>query len=285
MIQPAQKDDVLLADVADTDTGDGFALWWLGQSGFLLRCRAGHVLFDPYLSDSLRRKYAGADRPPRAPQYGRMTAIAVDPARLDFIDVVTSSHAHTDHLDAETLLPLLRANENLQLLIPEAARAATAERLGVASQRPIGLDDGQQVEIAALEFCGVAAAHEAIDRDDRGRCKYLGYVVRFGRWNIYHAGDTIPYDGMIERLRPMHVDVALLPINGRAPERGVPGNLSCEEAAELAHAIGARLAVPCHYDMFRFNTASPDRFVAACRRLKQPHQVLQCGEKLSSDLL
>ncbi|NQU22831.1 MAG: MBL fold metallo-hydrolase [Candidatus Nealsonbacteria bacterium] len=277
MIQPAQKDDVLLADVAHTDVGDGFALWWLGQSGFLLQCRAGSVLFDPYLSDSLRRKYAGTDRP-----HDRMTAIGVDPARLDFIDVVTSSHAHTDHLDAETLLPLFQANANLQLLIPEAARAATAERLGIAPDGPIGLDDGQRVELAALEFCGVAAAHETIDRDEQGRCKYLGYVVRFGRWSIYHAGDTIPYDGMIERLRPMNVDVALLPINGRAPERGVPGNLTGEEAAELAHAIGARLAIPCHYDMFRFNTATPAPFVAACRRLGQPHRVLQCGEKWKS---
>jgi L-ascorbate metabolism protein UlaG (beta-lactamase superfamily) len=27
------------------------------------------------------------------------------PERLDFMDVVTSSHNHTDHLDVETLIP------------------------------------------------------------------------------------------------------------------------------------------------------------------------------------
>ncbi len=280
MIEPAQNDDALLADVADTDTGDGFALWWLGQSGFLLKHRACHVLFDPYLSDSLRRKYADTNRP-----HDRMTAVAVDPAKLDFIDVVTSSHAHTDHLDAETLLPLLRANANLQLLIPEACRQLAAERLGIAADRPTGMDDGQRVKVAGLEFCGVAAAHETIDRDEHGHCKYLGYVVRFGRWSIYHAGDTIGYDGMVERLRPMDIDVALLPINGRAPERGVPGNLSGEEAAELGHQIGARLAVPCHYEMFQFNTASPGRFVETCRRLGQSHRVLQCSQRLTSDAL
>ena len=214
-----------------------------------------------------------------------MTAVAVDPAKLDFIDLVTSSHAHTDHLDAETLLPLLRANANLQLLVPEACRQLAAERIGIAADRPIGLDDGQRVEVAGLEFCGVAAAHETIDRDKHGRCKYLGYVVRFGHWSIYHAGDTIPYDGMVDRLRPMNVDVALLPINGRAPERGVPGNLSGEEAAELARQIGARLAVPCHYDMFQFNTATPGPFIETCRRLGQPHRVLQCSQKLTSDAL
>ena len=50
--------------------------------------------------------------------------------------------------------------------------------------------------------------------------------------------------------------VALLPINGSAPERRVAGNLNGVEAATLAHAIGARMVIPCHYEMFAFNTAS-----------------------------
>ena len=66
------------------------------------------------------------------------------------------------------------------------------------------------------------------------------------------------------------IDVALLPINGRAPERRVAGNLNGEEAAALAHEIGARLAVPMHFEMFEFNTEPPDAFVAACERLGQP---------------
>ena len=40
----------------------------------------------------------------------RMTRRVVAPERLDFVDVVTSSHNHTDHLDAETLGPLRGAN-------------------------------------------------------------------------------------------------------------------------------------------------------------------------------
>ena len=50
---------------------------------------------------------------------------------------------------------------------------------------------------------------------------------------------------------------------------GVLGNLSGTEAAELARQIGARWAVPCHYEMFRFNTASPDEFARICDRLGQ----------------
>ncbi|MDH3585334.1 MAG: MBL fold metallo-hydrolase, partial [Phycisphaerae bacterium] len=63
MIPAARKDDELLADIAAADPGAGFCLWWLGQSGFLLKCTAGHLLFDPYLSDALTRKYAETDKP------------------------------------------------------------------------------------------------------------------------------------------------------------------------------------------------------------------------------
>ena len=43
----------------------------------------------------------------------------------------------------------------------------------------------------------------------------------------------------------------------------------------------ARVAVPCHYDMFAFNTADPADFTAACDRLGQPHRVLRLGERMS----
>ena len=91
-------------------------------------------------------------------------------------------------------------------------------------------------------------------------------MVQFGPFTAYHSGDCIPYDGQVELLRKWSFDLALLPINGRAPERRVAGNFWGREAAELAKEIGARIVVPCHYDMFTFNTATPDEFVAACER-------------------
>ena len=82
-----------------------------------------------------------------------------------------------------------------------------------------------------------------------------------------------------EKLEPFEIDIALLPINGRLPQRRVSGNLWGREAAQLAHDIGAKLVVPCHYDMFDFNTESPDEFVAECERLGQKYRVVKCGEK------
>ena len=110
-------------------------------------------------------------------------------------------------------------------------------------------------------------------------------MIRFGRWALYHSGDTVRYDGMIERLRRWKIDVALLPINGRAAERRVPGNLNGPEAAVMAKEMGARLVIPCHYEMFEFNTASPDEFVAEAQKLTQPYRILRCGERWSSSEL
>lgn len=278
MLKPVLADDDFLADVAAArEDAQGFHLWWLGQSGFLVQWQGRHLLLDPYLSDSLTEKYAATDKP-----HVRLTSRAIAPERLDFIDVVSSSHNHTDHLDAQTLLPLLRVNERLQIVVPQANRRFVAERLNLAPALLHGVDDETEVQVAGFTFTGIAAAHEEVERDQDGRCKFLGYLVRFGPWTIYHSGDTVLYDGMVERLHHWDIDVALLPINGSAPQRRVAGNLNGIEAARLAKDIGAKLVIPCHYDLFEFNTAAPDEFIAEASRLGQPFQVLKNGERWSS---
>src|SRR5512138_2201651 len=109
MIKPVLQDDAFLDDVrrAKNDP-DQLHLWWLGQSGYLVQWQGQHLLLDPYLSDSLTKKYASTDKP-----HVRMTERVIAPEQLNFIDVVTSSHNHTDHLDGETLIPLLQANPAL----------------------------------------------------------------------------------------------------------------------------------------------------------------------------
>ena len=244
-------------------------MWWLGQSGFLISCRGAWLLFDPYLSDSLTKKYATTDKP-----HVRMTARVVDPARLDFVNVVTSTHTHTDHLDADTLRPLLATSSTAQLVLPPANIEFAAQRLGVGFRsRFAPLADGEHTTLGPFTIEAVPAAHEELAPE------FAGFVVTVGPHRIYHSGDTVLYPDMEDRLRPFRITLALLPINGRAPERRVSGNLDGLEAARLAHAIGAQCVVPCHYEMFAFNTASPDSFIAECRRLGQRHAVLRAGER------
>ena len=276
MICPLFKDDALLADVAAA-RAEGAAgrlvVWWLGQSGFLVLYGGKFLLLDPYLSDSLTKKYAATDKP-----HVRMTERVVDPARLGFVSVVTTSHNHTDHLDAETLAPIFAAAPEAKLVLPAANVDFVTQRLGAAAQaRFVPLADGERATVGEFTFEAVPAAHEELAPH------YAGFVVSVGPFRIYHSGDTVRFPGMAGRLRPLGVDLALLPINGRAPERRVSGNLDGVEAAKLAHDIGARCVVPCHYELFEFNTASPAPFIAECARLGQRCAVLRAGERLTLD--
>ena len=99
-----------------------------------------HALLDPYLSDSLTVKYEKTDKP-----HVRMTERVIAPERLGFVDVVTSSHNHTDHLDAETLQPLFATNPDAKLVIPSVNRATVAER--VPGVEPVGVEIGTSVTI------------------------------------------------------------------------------------------------------------------------------------------
>lgn len=271
----ALKDEAFLADVKAAQSATSrFHLWWLGQSGFLMQWQEKHLLFDPYLSDSLTKKYAASDKP-----HTRMTELVIAPERLDFVDVVTSSHNHTDHLDPETLSPLVKVNLEIVMVCPEANRGTVRERSGLPEERIKGLDAGQKVMVAGFEFHAVPAAHERLDKDKDGRHIYLGFVVKFGPWTIYHSGDTVLFEGMVDILKPFNVDVALLPINGRAAERRVAGNLWGREAAQLAKDIGARVVIPCHYDLFTFNTATTEEFERTCTEIGQGFKVMRNGER------
>jgi L-ascorbate metabolism protein UlaG (beta-lactamase superfamily) len=282
LIDPLQRDDELLADIAAgrASDDDHLRLWWLGQAGFLVQWAGQHLLLDPYLSDSLTAKYADTDKP-----HVRLTARAVDPAALDMIDVVTSSHNHTDHLDHETLWPLLAANPALTFVIPEANRAFVAERLKTDPDWPLGLTHGASLDAGGFGITALAVAHEQLDTDELGRHHHLGYLVAAGPYLLFHSGDAVPYEGMAAEL--LHaaggrrIDVAMLPINGRLPERRVPGNFWGDEAATFARTVGARLVVPMHYEMFAFNTETPDLFVTTADAIGQHYRVLRCGELLT----
>jgi L-ascorbate metabolism protein UlaG (beta-lactamase superfamily) len=289
MKKPLLQDDAFLADVAACrdDHSDVLNLWWLGQSGFLVQCHGRHVLFDPYLSDSLTRKYSGTDKP-----HVRMFERVIAPERLDFIDVITSTHGHTDHLDGETLTAICRAaekrwtdaHESPETAIGPHLLHAAANQLLVHERLPDcgflfwPMDAWQQREVCKIEFTAVPAAHDTIQKDSDGHHLYLGYVCRYRGRTIYHSGDTVMYDGMAENLRGFApIDLAILPINGKV------GNMSGRDAARLAKEIGAKLVIPCHYDMFEFNTADPaDEFIPECERIGQAYRVLQQGERFSS---
>ncbi len=275
MIEPVRHGPELVAELERSVPAPGcLNVWWLGQSGFLIKSRRGLLAIDLYLSDHMTEKYAATDRP-----HVRMTRAPLQGSDLRCVDLVLASHKHSDHLDPGTL-PGLLAGSSAILVIPEAIREH-ALGLGLPEKRLIGLDAGDRIEKAGFSIRAIPAAHETLDTDSHGRHLYLGFVIEAEGLRLYHSGDSLAYPGLPEHLGPEPFDVLFLPINGRDPARGVPGNMTAAEAVDLAGEIGPRFVVAHHYDMFTFNTVPVAEFAALAHRLKSGvvPRILSCGER------
>lgn len=274
MIKAIRKQQDLLADILHHESSDDLHLWWLGQSGYLIQYHGKRLLLDPYLSDSLTIKYASTDKP-----HVRISELVIDPQLLPPIDVITSSHNHTDHLDADTIIPILQNYPDCKIIIPEANREFVANRLKTEAGKPIGLNDGETYTDEIITIQAIPAAHNSIDRNEKGQCHYLGYLITVGPYKIYHSGDTLYYDGMEKLISDFAPHLALLPINGNLPERKVSGNLNASEAVDLGLACKIPYIIPCHYDLFAFNTADVNEFIAIAKAKQQGYLVLDLGGK------
>jgi L-ascorbate metabolism protein UlaG (beta-lactamase superfamily) len=228
-------------------------LTWLGQAGVRLGLDGVTVLVDPWGS----------------PHEGRLVP-APPPALLDAVDLLLVTHEHLDHLDPPVVSAVLERSPAAQLVLPGAI-APLADGL-VERSRIVPVDPGDVLELAGVRIAVVPAWH-GVTTDDAygdgsavgGRPRFVGYVLGADR-PVYHAGDTIVTDELVETLRPLAVGTALLPINGRDAEResrGIVGNMSADEAVELTRRVGASALVPLHWDGFAGNTVPPGGAVDA----------------------
>lgn len=233
----------------------GIKLWWLGQAGFLMKTPGLSIVIDPYLSDSLARKYAGTKFP-----HSRMMSPPVSASALCDVDAVFCSHRHTDHMDADTLLAIATASPTCRFIVP-AAEKERALSLGIDARRLQAIDAGARVELCGdATVHAVPSAHEDLKVNENGQHHYLGFIVACQGRRIYHSGDCVPYPGLTEIIRRYRPDLALLPVNGRDEARrdnGVPGNFTLSEAITLAESADIPEMIGHHFGMFDFNTIDP----------------------------
>ena len=240
-------------------------LYWLGQAGFVVEIGGWRIVIDPYLSDTLEAKYA------RTPySHKRMAPAPATPEELGGIDLVLCTHHHTDHMDPGTLAPLARRLPGLRFVVPAASAALARERTEASDDRLVLMDAGETISpLPGITVRALRAAHEKIERDEAGRCRFLGYAVATRGASIFHSGDCTPYEGQVEDLAQAAPDLALLPVNGRSAtlrQAGFAGNFSIAEALALCGGAGVRSMIAHHYGMFSFNTVDPaaiDRELAA----------------------
>jgi L-ascorbate metabolism protein UlaG (beta-lactamase superfamily) len=235
-------------DRAEVRFGE-YALWWLGQHSFILKLEKKILYLDLFLSSLPNRQVSPL-----------LNADVIHHA-----DLFLGTHDHTDHIDREIWPALAQASPNAKFIVPELLRETLAKDLNITIERFVGLDDNTVVEIDGVKITGIAAAHEFLDRDEAtGRYPYLGYVIEGNGCTLYHSGDCCIYEGLVTKLRYWRFDVVLLPINGRDAKRlasGCIGNMTYQEAADLAGVLEPELTIPTHYDMFALNAEDPKLFI------------------------
>jgi L-ascorbate metabolism protein UlaG (beta-lactamase superfamily) len=221
------------------------------------------VLVDPYLSDSLGKKYRDTGNP-----HERLMPPPIEAQEIARLDFVICTHQHSDHMDPEAL-PILASNSPSCRFIVARASLSHALKLGVPQRQITGIDAGEEISLSGKGMLeAIPSAHESLERNDRGEYRFLGYVIRLGSRTLYHSGDTIPYEGLSKRLSAQHVDLALLPVNGRG--KGVPGNCTFAEAVQLSQEAQIPYLIPHHFGMFAFNTVDPHELQVSAAKITSP---------------
>ncbi|MCU1669059.1 MAG: fold metallo-hydrolase [Blastococcus sp.] len=262
------RPELSIADAVRTARpADGVTVWLLGNAGVLLMDAAGRrIAIDPWTSPWLETRSAANPEPVARQRPARLRSEEL----AELVDAVLVTHEHPDHLDPGLADALTAAR--IPVFLPEGCLPA-AEACGypASALRPVQV--GEDVDVrgfgvvvlpAAHAFAGDGYGHYKEWLDEGGAHRAVGFVVRSGGRVLFHGGDTVMWPGLAERLRAAGVDTCLLPINGRdwlREERGLVGNLTARESADLAAACGAEVLIPVHFDGVLGNTGSPGELV------------------------
>jgi len=188
----------------------GVEVEWLGHAGFRLKGEVV-VYLDPYLL----------------------------PSNPEKADIILITHEHYDHCDPERVRQL--SKEGTVIVAPSACASKLGGEVKV-------VEPGDQMVVKNIEIVAVHAYNIGKPYHQKGAG--VGYVLRLGGKNIYHAGDT---DLTPEMENLKEVDIALLPIGGTY-------TMDLNEAAEAAGVIKPGIVIPMHYNYISGTAADTDEF-------------------------
>jgi L-ascorbate metabolism protein UlaG (beta-lactamase superfamily) len=205
------------------------------------------------------------------------------------------THLHSDHADppaiaraiapgAPVLRPARATGSGLETAGMQVAETQL-EELGLATRE---MAPWETAELGPFIITAVPAVDGFGDPQ-------VSWVIEAAGRRILHAGDTLFHGSWwLIAGRQGPIDVAFLPVNGpvadlphRQPASPLPVAMDPRQAATAAHLLGARAAVPIHYDTFHAPPAYAQvhkpaaAFARAGRDAGIPVTVLAEGEEMA----
>ncbi|MDT8301320.1 MAG: MBL fold metallo-hydrolase, partial [Sedimentisphaerales bacterium] len=249
-------------------------IWWIGQEGFVFKSVGQIIYIDPYLSSYAEKITKGKPN-----EHIRIKPAPMKPEDVNHANIMLCTHDHADHIDPEGIPIIAAASTGAQFVVPECARE-TMRGFGIEDERIHTMKGDDELRLKEINIYAVPAKHEEFDKHPHKGYPYLSYVINIEGITVFHAGDTIPYSGQVERLQKHKIDLAFVPINGRDElrhELDLEGNFTCEEAVRFALDIKAGLTIPMHYDMFVINTADINEFLRTADKHNLRYQIMDHG--------
>jgi L-ascorbate metabolism protein UlaG (beta-lactamase superfamily) len=161
--------------------------------------------------------------------------IYVDPAQgsydgLPQADVILITDIHGDHMQPAIVEKLKKVTT--QVFAP----AAVQKTITSATV----MNNGDKKSVGRYDFLAVPMYN--MKPDEKGQIYHEkgrgnGYVITFGNFNVYVAGDT---EGTPEMRALRNIDVAFIPMN-------LPYTMTAEAAADAIRAFAPKRVYPYHY--------------------------------------
>lgn len=234
---------------------------WLGQAGLLFENKKGtKIMVDPYLSDSLMRQRGDVCRRNYPPDEAFLKAD---------IDVLIITHDHADHMDMDSITPLLSVEKSVLVLSP-ASVWQKLRTLCPAWHEYVMFDRGVEVTSEGIRFESVYAVHSDP--------KAIGALICDAGRRYYITGDTL-YSKEIFKDVSGPIDIMFPCINGKG------NNMNGYDAARMTNRLAPKIAVPLHFDLFDAYGANPRGYVSHIDRAKTMPLVMERWVKYDTEKL
>lgn len=260
----------------ETDDSDSEALriFFLGQSGYVIKTAITCLYIDPYLSDYV-------ENPDGLNETGmkRLFHTPFNPGDIKKIDGVICTHGHLDHMDPWTLGKIIPP---FTFFSSQASFDNNPTEL--TEKKIVSLRPEQDYELNEIKIEPVSAAHYHL-KDEQGDPDCLSIILTIKNKKLFFWGDGIIYDGLLDILKKHEFDYFFAPINGRdwfREKAGIVGNLNARELSNLCNEISINVVVPNHFDLFYNNGESVDHFLYYLHKFSpsQNYKILSVGDSI-----